>query len=211
MKADLSDRDLQHKLDRFLMAYRASPHATTEQSPAQLLMGRNLKTRLDLLRPDVKRRVDKKIFTDETKPMKEFSIGDKVWARNVVGGIKWVPGEVVKQVGPVLYHVSAKGMVWKRHADQFRTRVANNRDVREPEPVSCVLPPPEPTVTVPVTDLTTAEPRQAKEEVPNQEQDLPAALQVPSTPEEVPPTVKTTRSGRTVRTPSRFKDFELTR
>ena len=41
-----------------------------------------------MLRPDVKRRVDKKLFTDETKPMKEFTIGDKVWARNFVGGIK---------------------------------------------------------------------------------------------------------------------------
>ena len=39
--------------------------------------------------------------------------------RSGPGGNKWVPGEVIKQVGPVLYHVSAKGMVWKHHADQL--------------------------------------------------------------------------------------------
>ena len=209
VKADLSDRDLQHKLDRFLMAYRASPHATTEQSPAQLLMGRSLKTRLDLLRPNVKRRVDKRLFTYETKPMKEFSVGDKVWARNFVGGIKWVPGEVVKQAGPVLYHVSAKGMVLKRHADQLRARVAKDGDVSVPESVSSVLPPSDATGTVPAIELTLSEPRQAKEEAPDQKQDTPATVRVPSVPEEVPPTVKTTRSGRAVRTPSRFNDYDL--
>lgn len=172
-------------------------------------MGRNLKTRLDLLKPDVKRRVDKKLFTNETKSMKVFNVGDKVWARNFTGGVKWVPGKVIKQLGPVLYHVSAKGMVWKRHADQLRTRVATDRDVGEAETVSCILPPPDSTVTVPATNVTTGEQEQAQVEVAPKEQDAPATAEAPIVPEETPPALKTTRSGRTVRTPSRFKDFEL--
>ena len=47
VKADRSDRSIQHKLDRFLFAYRTAPHATTGHSPAHLFFGRNLKSRLD--------------------------------------------------------------------------------------------------------------------------------------------------------------------
>ena len=38
-------------LDRFLIGYRNSVHSTTKETPAKLMFGRNLKTRLDLLRP----------------------------------------------------------------------------------------------------------------------------------------------------------------
>ena len=55
-------------------------------------------------------------------------------------------------MGPVLYHVSAKGMVWKCHADQLWARVA----------VSSVLPPLDSMVTVPASELTLSEFRQAK-------------------------------------------------
>ena len=37
VKADHTDT--QHKLDKFLFAYRTVPHATTDLSPAQLLFG----------------------------------------------------------------------------------------------------------------------------------------------------------------------------
>ena len=42
VKADRSDRSIQHKLDRFLFAYHTAPNTTTGHSPAQLLFGRNL-------------------------------------------------------------------------------------------------------------------------------------------------------------------------
>ncbi|KAI0229392.1 hypothetical protein LSAT2_020197, partial [Lamellibrachia satsuma] len=38
-------------LAQFLFAYRNAPHATTGGSPAMLLMGRGLRTRLDVIRP----------------------------------------------------------------------------------------------------------------------------------------------------------------
>ena len=84
-----------------------------------------------------------------------------------------------------------------------------DRDFSVPESVSSILPPSDSTVTVPAPKLTLSELRQAKEEVPCQKQDTPATVGVPSVPEEVPPTVKTTPSGRTVGTPSTFNDYEL--
>ena len=43
---------LQRRVSRFLLRYRVTPHTTTQLSPAELMMGRKLRTRLDLLRPD---------------------------------------------------------------------------------------------------------------------------------------------------------------
>ena len=43
--------------------------------------------------------------------------------RNFRPGDKWVPGEVVKRLGPLTYRVKVKsGDVWKRHIDHVRDR-----------------------------------------------------------------------------------------
>ena len=40
---------VQQRLADFLLRYRITPHSTTHRAPAELLMGRKLRTRLDLL------------------------------------------------------------------------------------------------------------------------------------------------------------------
>jgi len=45
------------RISRFLFAYRRTPQTTTGHSPAELLMGRNLRSHLDLIHPDVSKRV----------------------------------------------------------------------------------------------------------------------------------------------------------
>lgn len=42
---------LQHNLQEFLRQYRTAPHATTGSSPAQLFLGRAIRTKLDLTKP----------------------------------------------------------------------------------------------------------------------------------------------------------------
>ena len=49
---------LSDKIARFLFAYRNTPHSTTGVSPAELLMGRKLRSPLDLLKPDLHFRVE---------------------------------------------------------------------------------------------------------------------------------------------------------
>ena len=51
------DGSVDTKLARFLLSYRITPQSTTGESPIQLLWGRNLRSHLDLLRPDVAKRV----------------------------------------------------------------------------------------------------------------------------------------------------------
>ena len=38
-------------LSRFLLGYRTTPHSTTGRSPAEFMFGRNLRTRLDHIKP----------------------------------------------------------------------------------------------------------------------------------------------------------------
>ncbi len=48
---------LETRIPRFLFKYRVTPKATTGQTPAELLMGRRIRTHLDLLYPTKQQRV----------------------------------------------------------------------------------------------------------------------------------------------------------
>ncbi|GBM32370.1 hypothetical protein AVEN_239769-1 [Araneus ventricosus] len=49
-KIDFGSKD--YKLQKFLLQYRKTPHSTTHQSPAMMFLGRDIRIRLDLLRPN---------------------------------------------------------------------------------------------------------------------------------------------------------------
>jgi len=48
---------VREKLAKLLIAYRNTPHSTTGVSPVQGLLGRPLRTRLDLLKPNLNRKM----------------------------------------------------------------------------------------------------------------------------------------------------------
>ena len=103
--AEKSWRAFQQKFDRFLLTYRSVPHATTALSPAQLLLGRNIRKRLDLIKPDVTRGVDKKLLQSNNSTLKFFVNDQYVWVRNYFRGPNCVRGTVIDRTGPVLYRV----------------------------------------------------------------------------------------------------------
>ena len=122
---------VQDTLDRFLFNYRLTPHSTTGVSPAELMFGRRLRSRLDLLWPadGVSARVSKR----QEAQKKEHSNAPRtlhlppespVMIRNYTpGGSKWIPSSVVKQTGPLSYKCELpSGNVVKRHQDQIITR-----------------------------------------------------------------------------------------
>jgi transposase InsO family protein len=117
---------VQKKLAKYLLSYRNTPHATTGQTPATLMFGRNLRTRLDLLKPDIRRDVVRKQFdqasTRKTARDRQLNIGDRVSVRDYrQQGTKWVPALVTEKTGPVSYKVEvAHNTVWRRHIDQLQ-------------------------------------------------------------------------------------------
>ena len=79
--------DMDQRLARILFRYRNTPHVTTGVTPAELLLGRKLRTRLDYLHPDLATWVEKKQETqkanrDNRKPERVFEVGDPVLVQN---------------------------------------------------------------------------------------------------------------------------------
>ena len=104
---------------KFLLQYRITPHAITGVSPSSLFLGHDKRTRLDLLHPDVKSRVQgrqlsQKDAVDCHQRAHGFLIGQQVMARNFHSGAKWVAGTVIAQWGPISYLVKVQGgRVWR--------------------------------------------------------------------------------------------------
>ena len=121
---------IQDRLSHFLFHYRITPHSTTGLPPAEMLMGRRLRSRLDLLFPDVSQWVEtqqqrQKHSHDSTKPKRTFSIGNLVYAENfsVPSTVKWLSGKVVQVTGPLSYSIELlSGGTVQRHVDQLLRR-----------------------------------------------------------------------------------------
>ncbi|XP_043240294.1 uncharacterized protein K02A2.6-like isoform X1 [Amphibalanus amphitrite] len=99
----------------------AEEEVSTGRSPAELLYGRTLRTRLDLLRPDrAQMAVDYQARMAETAggELRGFGIGEDVWARSF-SGPKWRRGRIAAKTGPVSYEVDVGDTCWSRHADQL--------------------------------------------------------------------------------------------
>ncbi|XP_049519641.1 uncharacterized protein K02A2.6-like [Dermacentor silvarum] len=123
---------LQLRLHKFLLNYRNSPHATTNESPSNLLLGRRLRNRLDVVKPAVGGRVAYNQFKQSVaRPRRdrEIAVGDQVMARNYRGRPNWVPGVVVGQSSPESFTVRATtprgSFTWRRHKDQLLARTTD--------------------------------------------------------------------------------------
>ena len=47
----VNPNEIQKKLDNFLLAYRATPRAITGLTPSELIIGRRINTRIELIKP----------------------------------------------------------------------------------------------------------------------------------------------------------------
>lgn len=109
----------------FLFQNRATTHATTGYSPAELHMGRRIRIKLDLIRPTLKDRViqaqDRQMRNHPMRRRISFGESDLVWAKDY-GQNKWTKTIVVEKLGAVTYRVKVKdNVIWVRHLDQLKS------------------------------------------------------------------------------------------
>ena len=133
---------VQQRLSKFLFQYRITPHTTTGIPPAELLMNRRLRSKLDLLYPELTAKVENKQLKqkqqhDSEKPVRKFKVGESVFAQNFSktgNDPKWLPGTIVRVTGPLSYEVELmdKSTV-HRHVDNVRSR---STPVNSPESTS---------------------------------------------------------------------------
>ena len=81
------------RISRFLLQYRVTPQTTTGQSPSELLMGRRLCIALDLVHPDIAKKIEVKQnkIPQPQQRVRSHTIGDKLYARNFSGSPTWIP------------------------------------------------------------------------------------------------------------------------
>jgi hypothetical protein len=154
-QAGLDKTNVDSKIAKYMLIYRVTPHSTTGESPSMLLMGRRLRTRLDLLVPSVRSHVEKGqdyiMSRTAHRGCREFSPGDRVQVRNYGLGDKWRQGVVNERLGKMHYRIDVGGPIWKRHVDQM---ISCSLDFKlESEPVVKThynLPPVHPSVPTPM-------------------------------------------------------------
>ena len=130
LKASKNDgRSLSHHLAEFLLSYCTTPHATTHSTPDELFLKHSLWTRFDLLRSPTKgsvkyKQTEQKQHHDWRSKSWCLLPGSLVMISNYDGDAEWIPGSVLKKLGPVTYSVDIgdKQMV-KQHVDQLRQNV----------------------------------------------------------------------------------------
>lgn len=78
------------------MAYRITPQGTTGMSPAEMLLGKRSRTRLDLLKPHTADRVEanqlkQKEYHDSRAKDLKFDVNQGVFVQNHGQGARWLP------------------------------------------------------------------------------------------------------------------------
>ena len=138
-----NSKNIDYNVNNFLPTYRVTVHATTNVARSQLLMGRKLRTHLDLIHPRMRQDINddqnhaavqarfhesqkkQNAYHNRTAKMREFEVGDLVWARNYSNkGHEFVRAKVHHKISPLSYRVLVHdGLTWRRHSQQLKARV----------------------------------------------------------------------------------------
>lgn len=132
------DKSVNSIIANFLMGYRKAIHCSTGLSPAQMMLGRDIRSALEIMNPCRKPDTQEEQTAKENVLQKQkvqmqhyrgtrkvtFNVGDKVVARDYTNPNKeaWTPAVVEEILGNRNYRVqlSITGRRIKRHVDQIK-------------------------------------------------------------------------------------------
>ena len=116
------------RVSRFLARYRITPQTSTGVSPAELLLERKPRSRLDLVYPEIGRKVrqsqaSQKLAHDWHAKERTMQEGEAVYASSFRSGPKWMPGVLKQSTGPTSFAVQMEdGRLLRRHQDHLIPR-----------------------------------------------------------------------------------------
>ena len=141
------------QLQKFLLTHRTTEHATTGQTPSNILFECRIRIKMDLLFPNFQAEQNNREYKQAEKHAQnkndEFKLDDKVLVRMYQNkDIKWLPGVITEKLGSLNYEVEVSGMRHRRHRDQLRsTEIVESFRPAEPElfqleePLDQIVPP----------------------------------------------------------------------
>ena len=147
LRKDVGEVSLDSQIQEFLFRYRITPHSTTGIPPAELLLGRRPRSRLDLLQPDIagrvrQRQTEQKTRYDRHCRSRDFTVGQPIWVKSLPVGGSWLPGTIVGAQSRERFTVCLQdGRTIDRHIDHLQPRWATPQDEPAQGPV------------IPATDL----------------------------------------------------------
>ena len=119
--------DLRENLSRFLFRQHMMVSATGS-SPASLMLGRELRSRLDLIREQPKK-LSLREFNDRDA---RFRPGEIVMVKDYrARKPTWISGVVQRLLGSTMCSVKVSGHTWQRHFNQLRKRSQDSSVIRE--------------------------------------------------------------------------------
>ncbi|XP_040164747.1 uncharacterized protein K02A2.6-like [Anopheles arabiensis] len=130
------DTSLPEAIDLFLQTYRSTPNPAIDEnkSPAEVMIGRQMRTCFDLLRPTA-------ISNEPRVPdnMRVLHCGELVYVKTFYrNNWKWEPAIVTKRCGSVMYEVKTSFQrILRRHINQMRRRsVSFHQSNRPSQPMA---------------------------------------------------------------------------
>ena len=124
----MSGGSVETRVSEFLARYRITPQTSTGVSPAELLLGRKPRSRLDLVYPEIGRKVrqsqaSQKEAHDWHAKESTMQEGEAVYASNFRRGPRWLPGILKESTGPTSFAVQLEdGRFLRRHQDHLIQR-----------------------------------------------------------------------------------------
>lgn len=124
-----TDGTLDQRVANILFSYRTTPQSTTGKTPAELMFNRHIRSKLDLLLPNDRRKENSNLETPSLR--KFFQVSDLVYVKNFHQRERWTPGKINKVLGTVMYEVMLEdsNQLVRRHVNQLRRRSTWDTDL----------------------------------------------------------------------------------